>query len=162
MSRLARAMISSMAIGLVAIASGCGDGANGAEAGDRRQLTPALTKQVLEELPYRYEFRQVPLPKGAIGAVAGRAHGKHRTYIDFGIALGENALPVPVSDAGAADFARYPGFAFTSNLIVEVRNGKFASGRQLRTQAQWLEASNMVVEMAGKLCRAITGRPCPV
>ncbi len=160
--RHAKKAMLSAAIGLTVAAVGCGDGVSTAEAGADRQLTPVLTKRALRTLPYRYEFREVPLPEGASGAVAGRAFGKHRTYLDFGIALGEEALPVPVPQAGATDVARHGDFIFTANVIVEDRNGHFVTGKQLHTQAQWLEANSMVVEMEGKLCRAITGRPCPV
>jgi hypothetical protein len=67
-------------------------------------LGEAEVKQLLRQLPYRFEFRPVRPPRGANGAVAGRAIGPHRTIIRFGISLGRDGEPVRLGpDTDMAD-----------------------------------------------------------
>jgi hypothetical protein len=63
---------------LACVMSGCGQ---------TLVLSAQETKDLLRQLPYRYEFRDVPAPEGAEVAIAGRAIGRHRTILNFGIAL---------------------------------------------------------------------------
>ena len=58
------------------------------------------TKRLLRQLPYRYKFRSVVKPEGAEAAVGGRVVGRHRTTVNFGIALGRGHYGVPVPRAG--------------------------------------------------------------
>jgi len=148
--------------------AGCGGdaGAEGGIAGgsgEARVLSAKETKQLLRKLPYRYEFRQVATPEGAETAVAGRAMGRHRTIINFGIALGHGYKAVSVPQAGTRYSYGYSrgGFIFTSDLLIEGSDGRLAPNPQLRTAAQQNEASEMTVTMTDRLCLAATGEHCP-
>jgi hypothetical protein len=113
---------------------------------------------LLLELPYRYRWREVRLPKGASGVLAGTVIGKHRTEVHFGISLGEEPEPVAVPQSGVHNPYYYygGGFVYTDDIIIPGGIGK-----QIQTSAQWREANMMVVKMQEKLCKAVTGRPCP-
>jgi len=63
-------------------------------------------KQLFRHLPYRYAFSHVALPKGASGAVSGRAIGAHYTVLHFGVALGSDPKPVRVPMAGTSDWTQ--------------------------------------------------------
>ncbi|MGN6258515.1 MAG: hypothetical protein ACTHN3_12325 [Solirubrobacterales bacterium] len=154
---------------LAALAVGCGSSASGdgttgagstaASNDPPRVLSTQEAKQLLQQLPYRYEFRKVKLPEGATGAVAGTAIGKHHTVLHFGVSLGTEAGAVPVPQAGVRDPYDYSaggGFVFNDDLVVAGGVGK-----QFKTGAQWEEATSMEVEMEEKLCKAATGEPCP-
>jgi len=145
---------------ILAFGSNYGPFANGeGSVGSPRVLSSGEAKRLLLRLPYRYRWRQVELPEGASGALAGTAIGKHRTFVHFGIALGTEARAVPVPHAGARDPYDYThggGFAFTDDTVV---NGE--AGKQFHTVAQWNESATMIVEMQEKLCKASTGEPCP-
>jgi hypothetical protein len=150
-------------------ASGCGNdaGANGeglGGSGGTRTLSVKETKRLLRELPYRYKFRSVAAPEGAEAAVAGRAVGRHRTILNFGIALGHGHQAVPVPKAGTIYSYGYPrgGFIFTNDIFIKGRGVRMVPNPRLHTAAQWDEASEMSVMMTDKLCRAATGEPCPI
>jgi len=150
-----------LAIALLAIVAGCGCGASAdgeATGTPPHSIDASEAKQVLATLPYRYRWRKVELPAGARDAVAGTAVGKHRTVVHFGISLGGNTDPVPVPQAGTASAYGYPRgeFVFTDDVIT--RDG---IGKQITNAAQWREGNRMVVEMEEKLCRTVTGKPCP-
>lgn len=141
---------------VIAVASyGCGDGS--------RILSSAEAKHLLLELPYQYRWRQVEPPGGASGALAGTVIGKHHTRVHFGIALGSEAEAVPVPQAGTITPVYFPrgGFVFNDDLEVPGKNETVHPGKQFHTAAQWNEAGTMVVEMEEKLCKAVTGKPCP-
>lgn len=143
-----------MALSSIAVASwGCGDGG--------RVLSSAEAKHLLLQLPYQYRWRQVEPPEGAI---AGTAIGKHRTIGHFGISLGEKPQPVPVPQVGspAQGYGGGSGFVITNDLEVPGKNETVHPGKQFHTAAQWNEAGTMVVELEEKLCKATTGKPCPV
>lgn len=130
---------------------GCGEGV--------RVLSSTEAKHLLLQLPYRYHWRQVEVPEGASGALAGTAFGKHHTIVHFGISFGTDAEAVPVPQAGARDpydYTQGGGFSFTDDTVVSGGVGK-----QFHTAAQWDEAGTMIVEMQEKLCKASTGEPCP-
>jgi hypothetical protein len=151
------ATLCGLLIGLV----GCG----GAHVEDTvSELTVPRTKKLLLALPHRYDFRVVDRPQGAYGAVAGRAYGRHHTYIDFGISLGAHPAPIPVQQAGVSEAESFPeaGFVFTANVLVQEKNGGWVAGRQLLNHAQWREANRMVTEMEQRLCQATTGGPCTI
>lgn len=147
---------------------GCGDDA-GAEgdiaggSGETRVLDAKETEQLLRQLPYRYKFRGVATPKGAEAAVAGHAVGRHRTILNFGIALGHGHYGVPVPRAGISESYGYSrgGFIFTTDTQVRGPDGRLEPGPQFKTAAQWREASHMEVVMTDKLCLAATGEHCP-
>lgn len=146
----------------VAIACGAGGCGGDSASGDSQIPSAVETKKLLLELPYRYEFRTVKGPAGASAAVGGRVFGRHSTWFDFGVSLGSNSpKPVPVP-RGGAEVVGNPGFVFSTNVLVRGENGQFKAGEQLRTRAQWRESGHMATEMEQALCRAITGRPCPV
>lgn len=129
--------------------------------------TPILgaqeTENLLRQLPYRYEFREVPTPEGAESALAGRAIGRHHTVINFGVALGHGHHGVPVPQAGISEPYSSPrdGFIFTNDLEVKDADGHLAANPHFHTAAQWNEAISMSVMMTDKLCLAITGEHCP-
>ncbi len=125
-------------------------------------MTAARAKAILRELPYQYEFRRVHLPVGASAAVAGRVYGPHRTWFDFGIAIGKNAEPVPVPHAGVFEAVGGYGFRFTNNEFVKTGANHWVPAPQFHTQAQWDEASRMATEINEKFCLTITEKPCPV
>jgi hypothetical protein len=157
----------SIAVSMWATA-GCGDnaGAEGdiaASSGETRILGAKETRRLLRELPYRYEFSSVATPEGAESAVAGRVMGRHRTIVNFGIALGHGHKAIPVPRAGTRYSYGYPrsGFIFTSDLLIERSDGSLAPNPQLRTAAQQNEASEITVSMTDKLCLAATGDHCP-
>jgi hypothetical protein len=140
----------------------CGEASG--EPGDPRVLSTAEARKLLLQLPYRFHFRPVQLPDGASGALAGTAIGEHRTIVRFGIALGREAEPVPVPKAGTRGYYDYThggGFVYTDDMLVPDKNGRMHANKQYRTNAQWYEAANMIVDMQQKLCYASTGEPCP-
>ena len=144
--------------------AGCGDaGAVGSSSGKTRVLSAKETKRLLRQLPYRYKFRRVGPPVGAEAAVAGRVVGRHRTVVNFGIALGNGHMAVPVPRAGTRYSYGFPrgGFIFTSDLLIEGLDGRLIPNPQIRTVAQQNEASDMTVSMTDKLCMAATGEHCP-
>lgn len=151
------------------IALGCGDG-SGAEgvpvAGTSGSsvLSAKETKRLLRQLPYRYEFKPVTKPEGAEAAVAGRAVGRHRSILNFGIALGHGNDGVPVPQAGTIYPYGYPrgGFIFTSDEFVKGAGGRrMERNPRLHTAKQWDEVAEMSVNMTDKLCLAATGEHCP-
>jgi hypothetical protein len=149
-----------LALLLVAAAPGCGSDASG--NGGPRELSAIDAKTVLRELPYRYAFKDPSIPDGASGAVSGRVYGPHETWFDFGIALGDDADPVPVPRAGISEAVGNPGFVFTTNQLIPVGRFHWKTAPQLRTPARWHESSKMATDMEEQLCRAATGKPCPV
>jgi hypothetical protein len=135
---------------------GCGGGAAGNET-----LTESEVKGLLRTLPYRIDFRKVVIPNGADGAVAGRAYGRYKTVLNFGIALGSSPGPVPVPHAGTKESYGYPngGFLLTDDLNLREVSGELVP---TKTFKQWREAGRMEVAITDKLCRAATGEPCPI
>lgn len=153
-----------LTVALVAASSGCGNSANQSGSdGSPQVLTSAEAKHLLLELPYRYRWRQVEPPEGASGAVAGTVIGNHHTIVHFGISLGTEPEAVPVPPAGTVTPYYYygGGFVFNDDLEVPGGNDTVHPGRQFHTAAQWNEAGTMVVEMQEKICKAVTGKPCP-
>lgn len=128
--------------------------------GETQVLSVEETKDLLRQLPFRYEFREVPTPDGAEAAVAGRAIGRHHTELNFGIALGHGSEPVLLRRS-PAEIDRQRSFIFTSDALVRGSDGRLESAPQLKTPAQWREATNMEVLMTDRLCRATTGEHCP-
>lgn len=145
---------------LVVVGLGCGSDASG---NDRpSELSETDAKAIVQELPYRYVFRETAIPNGANGAIGGRVYGPHKTWFDFGIALGDGASPVPVPRAGISEAVGNPGFVFTANQVIPVGRLHWKPAPQLRTAAQWDESSHMATEIVERLCHAVTGEPCPV
>ncbi len=154
------------AVALAAVGMGCGEDAEGetsADGGDTRVLSAPETKQLLQRLPYRYQFRLVSTPQGAEAAVAGRVVGPHHTVLNFGVALGHGNHGVPVPRAGTAESYGYPrgGFIFTTDTFIKGPGGRLVPNPKLKTAAQWRESSHMEVMMTDKLCVAATGAHCP-
>jgi hypothetical protein len=145
---------------LMSVALGCGSDASG-DSG-QRELNVIEAKTILQELPYRYAFKEPAIPQGASGAIGGRVYGPHKTWFDFGIALGDDASPVPVPRAGISEAVGNPGFVFTANQVIPVGRFHWKRAPQLRTAAQWDESSHMATEIVERLCYAVTGEPCPV
>ena len=148
---------------VLVIASGCGSADLGGASitksiSSRPVLSTEAAEGLLRRLPYRYRWRDVELPQGASGALAGTAIGRHRTIVHFGISLGAEPEAVPVPQAGTLSPYYYygGGFVFNDDLVLPKGVGK-----QFHTAAQWDEATTMVVEMQEKLCKAATGEACP-
>ncbi|MFL5901453.1 MAG: hypothetical protein ACJ75S_09685 [Solirubrobacterales bacterium] len=139
---------------------GCGGDAGPASS---KVLGANKMKQLLRQLPYRYTFRPVAKPKEAEAAVAGRAVGRHRTVVNFGVALGHGRYGVSVPHVGTRYSYGYPrdGFIFTNDTLIEEPDGSLAPNPKHHTAAQQNEASNMTVSMTDKLCIAATGEHCP-
>jgi hypothetical protein len=125
-----------------------------------RTLTASQAKRLLQQLPYHYQFRSVALPRGASGALAGTAIGRHHTVLHFGLALGQKPGPVPVPRAGTKGVYGYGGYIYTDDLEVPGKREKWEPGPQFQTEAQWNEAGHMEVQMEEQLCKAETGEPC--
>ena len=148
---------------LVWAITGCGGAAGAAGSGETKVLSAKETKRLLRQLPYRYTFRPVAKPKEAEAAVAGRAVGRHRTVVNFGIALGHGHYGIPVPRAGTEESYGYPrgGFIFTDDLFIKGSDGRLESNPHFHTAPQWNEATSMSVAMTDKLCLAATGEHCP-
>ncbi len=153
------AVFASLLLGLGVI--GCGGGAK-AEGDEQQTLSAAEAKAALRELPYQYKFRTVAVPRDSTAALAGRAYGPSHTSFDFGIALGDGSAPVPVAQAGISEAVGNPGFVFTTNLVVPVGPAEWENSKQIHSTKQLHTAGDMATEMEEHLCRAITGKPCPV
>ena len=127
-------------------------------------MTASEARHVLRQLPYEYQFRPVPLPDGANGALAGRVRGPHDTSFEFSIALGRHPGAVPDPQSGTANAVGVPvaGFVFNDNILIKGRHGNWVTSKEIHTAAQSTESSNMHLEIEEKLCRAATGKPCPV
>jgi len=160
--RKQKLIYSGLALILPLLLVGCGaaGGSSAVNGGSVRILTTSEAKHLLLELPYRYKFRPVALPRGASGALAGTAIGRHHTVLHFGLALGQEPYPVPVPRSGTEEAYGYGGFVYTDDLEVPGKHGKWEPGPQYKTNAQWNEAGHMEVQMEEKLCRAETGEPC--
>lgn len=153
---------------VIAAFAGCGSAAgHGSRTATEpdpavRVLSAPQTKQLLLQLPYHFHWREVELPKGATGGVAGAVIGRHQTIVHFGISLGTEPEPLPVPNAGISNTYYYygGGFVFTDDTLVQGKEGSVQPGRQFHTASQWRESGNMVVRMQEKLCRAATGKAC--
>jgi hypothetical protein len=153
-----RVVFTLLGLAVAVLVAGCGGSALG--DGAEHILSTAEAKHAILELPYRYSFKKVELPAGDSGAVAGRVVGKHHTRIDFGIGLGKEPNGVPVPRAGTGESYGYGSFIETDDLQVPGKSGKWVTGPQIDTKAQWHEANQMIVEIEEKLCRAATEEPC--
>lgn len=132
-------------------------------SGGMRLLTAQEVKRTIRQLPYRFEFRSIPSPDGAYSAVAGRAIGRHRTTVNFGISFGRAADAVPVPRAGTDSTYTYHNlFVYTDDLQWRNAKGTLVSNPRLKSGAQWREAIEINVDITGRLCRLATGEPCPV
>lgn len=162
-----RAALPLVLLGMAIAMSNCSCGASADGQGSdqpTRVLSSREAKLLLLRLPYRYRWRQVELPDGASGALAGTVIGRHHTVVHFGIALGTGAEAVPVPRAGTVTPVYYSrgGFVFNDDLEVPGKNESVHPGKQFHTAAQWNEAGTIVVEMEETLCKAATGEACPV
>jgi hypothetical protein len=165
-----KALLTYLVVGIAAAWALAGCGANlegspvGGASGETHVLSVEESKQALRQLSYRYKFRRVPNPLGAEAAVAGRAIGPHHTVLNFGISLGRRTKGVPVQGVGTAESYGYSrgGFTLTTDMFVRSPSGRLVPGPQFKTEAQWREASHMEVMMTDKLCKAATGKPCPI
>jgi hypothetical protein len=127
-------------------------------------LTVKQAKEVLEKLPFRYNYKDVRLPRGATGAVAGKISGPRHTSFAFSLTLGKDSVPIPVPESGVGNAVgvKRPGFIFNSNTLVKRANGTFAPSRELGGQAQLHEAGQIQFRTEEALCRAAIHKPCPV
>ncbi|HEX6456884.1 MAG TPA: hypothetical protein VF009_10255 [Solirubrobacterales bacterium] len=130
--------------------------------GGTKTLSEGETKQLLRQLPYRFEFQSVAVPSGASGAVAGVAYGPHHTVLRFGVSLGSEGEPVSLgphsdlADATGGETFRVTG---DDTLIV---GGKLQFNPRIKTRAQWNTVTTMHVDIEEKLCRATEGHACPI
>lgn len=141
------------AILLAIVVTGCSDA---------KALSEGETKELLRELPYRFEFRPVDKPDGATGAVAGTAYGPYGTVVRFGVSLGLGGAPVSLGPH--SDLANATGgetFRVTGDDMLVV-NGKLKANPRLKTGAQWQESAKMLVDIEEKLCEATEGKPCAI
>lgn len=149
----------------LSVLAGCG-GTGEADESHARQtqfLTGGEIRQTLSRLPYRFRYRSVDVPDGAVSAVAGTAYGRHGTVLNFGIAFGGSAEAVSVPKAGIDSSFGYRGlFVFTDDFMYRNAKGKLITAPQLKTGAQVSEASRISVGITDRLCKSATGEPCPV
>ena len=155
--RRAAGAVAALAFALALFAlplQGCGSGTE--------TLSEAEAKELLRELPYRFEFSPVATPDGADGAVGGTVFGPHRTHIRFGISLGEGAGKVslgPDTDFGNGGGTETAHLTADDTLMVD---GKLQINPRFKTRAQWETAATMHVSIEEKLCKATEGHPCPI
>jgi hypothetical protein len=123
-----------------------------------RTLDEAEAKRVLEQLPYRLDFRPTPPPPHSSGAIAGRVVGPGGTVVRFGVSLGRGADPVRLGP-GSANQATGRTFRLSDDTAVLVA-GRPQIADHLDTLAEWKEAVRIVVDIEEQLCRATTGRSC--
>lgn len=154
--------IAVLLLGLLFAVALLGCGSDASRKSGPSELSTTEAKAILQELPYRYVFKEIPSPHGASGAIGGRVYGPYKTWFDFGIALGDDASPVPVPRAGVSEAVGNPGFVFTTNQLIPIGRVHWKTAPQLRTPARWHESSRMATDMEEQLCRAVTGKPCPV
>jgi hypothetical protein len=152
---VARAAVAVLAAAAALALQACG--------GDTKTLSKEETEQILrEELPYRFEFRPVEVPKDASGALAGVAYGPHRTVVRFGISLGRGGDRVPLGPhTDLADATGGETFRVSSDMM-EIIDGKLEQGRNIETRAQWRTSATMVVRIEDRLCKATEGKPCAI
>jgi hypothetical protein len=157
------ALLILLLLGSLVIAGGCGSATADNSNEEAGVLSAQAAKGALKRLPYRYEFRSVEVPAGASGAFGARVHGPHGTVVGIGVALGKEPRAVPVPAAGTSNAVGSPsaGFVFTNDILVPV-GSKLIANKRLRTRAQWKAANAMATAMEEELCRAATGKPCPV
>lgn len=147
-------------IACAGLASGCSTNSD-----ERHVLSELEAKQALRKLPYRFKFRLVARPAGAVGAVAGRAYGPRSTVLNFGISLGDGTKDaVPVPKAGTFNSFGYPGggFLLTNDLQTGFGDGNVISNPRLKSTKEWNIATDMSYEITEALCQAATGEPCPI
>ncbi|HEX4669312.1 MAG TPA: hypothetical protein VH275_04985 [Solirubrobacterales bacterium] len=127
-----------------------------------KTLSETATKDLLRELPYRFEFRSTPIPDGADGAVAGVARGAHGTVVRFGVSLGQGGKPISLGPH--SDLAEVGGgetFRVTNDSSVIV-DGNVETSPRIKSSAQWHDAVSIVVAIEEKLCRATEGKACAI
>jgi hypothetical protein len=128
-------------------------------------LTRQAALVALEALPYEYDLRPVKvIPRGARAAIAGEATGPGHTHLQFGVALGRRAHPVPVPVTGTTDvtFVAPANFTFTDDTLEEFAPHRFRPGPNIHSVRQERIAGEMASRMESALCRAATGRGCGV
>lgn len=129
---------------------------------DTKTLSVGETKKLLRELPYRIEFKPVTTPEDASGAVAGVAHGPHRTVLRFGVSLGRGGDPVSLGpNSNLANATGGKTFRVTTDDMIVV-GGKLRPNPRLETSAQWKTSATIAVDIEQKLCRAAEGEPCAI
>ncbi len=130
--------------------------------GGTKTLSEEETKQLLRELPYRFEFQPVEVPEDADGAVGGVVHGPHGTVLRFGVSLGRGGDPVSLGPhTNLADATGGETFRVTTDDMLVV-GGKLRPNPRLRTAPQWRMSAVMGARIEGKLCRATEGKPCAI
>ena len=140
------------------LASGCGDASSGSAATtsvSTGRLEPADVRVALRTLPFSSMVERIQGPKGNIASFRGRAHGPHDTTLEFSIGIGDPPKPVRVPGAGTRGvvWEESAGFVFNDDSAV---------ARKFTTAAQWHQVAVMAAEVYGAMCRAATGKPCPV
>jgi hypothetical protein len=132
-----------------------------ADSEEPRTLKEAEAKRVLEQLPYRLEFRPVPLPPHASGAISGRATGPGGAVVRFGVALGRGTEPVRLGPGSGIEATGGETFRLSDDATVVVA-GRPRIAARLDTMAEWKEAVRIVVDIEEQLCRATTGKSCTI
>jgi hypothetical protein len=158
--------IVAMAVTICMIATACGGSDSTAASGSAHAsaLSEGQVRSVLMSLPYRYTFREVPIPPGASGAVAGQIHGPRHTDLAFSITLGTGVNPVPVSESGDENVIGVPvaGFTINANTMAKVGPHKWGPSREVSGPGQADVAETMVFHIEESLCKAALHEPCPV
>jgi hypothetical protein len=131
--------------------AGCGSSstepsplANGAQ-GHSQALSAALIKHLLTTLPYRYDFKEIDVPKGDDAAVAGTVWLPGKGRAKFGSAFSSRGNTVQVGTSREA-----------SSLSFE-----YAAG-SISITSEGLSGSSMVFNIEEKLCRWTTGKGCGI
>jgi hypothetical protein len=162
-----RRLIQLSTLAILASVLGIGCGAGGTASSPQSSTGPlrvSEAKRLFRELPYSIQFEPVRPPDGADGAFAGRAVGSHGTIVHFGVSLGDRPAAVPLPGAGTASAFgdSRDGFVYNDDLQVPGPGHTWIRSARFRTAAQWSEATTMSVKMMEKLCRAASGKPCPI
>jgi hypothetical protein len=134
----------------VALFTGCGgSGSRGAEPLQVDQLNA-----LLQDLPYVTRVREIPAPAGdddAFEVVAKRGH----LTVHLTAAVGDPPLPVELPGPGPSGEIGIPSLelAFDSDTN---------DVHRFKTHRESIEAVNMAVDIEERICRKVSGEPCPV
>jgi hypothetical protein len=140
------------AAGLLVLLAGCGGSASGNPATGK--LKPVDVRPALRALPYEIVVKRVQGPGRNLASFRGRAHGSHKTTVEFSIGIGDPPRVLSVRGVGTQNVAweEASGFVYNDN----------AWPTEFKTSAQWRRAAKMSVAIWESLCEAATGEPCPV
>lgn len=119
------------------------------------KLEPSDVRPALRVLPYDLKLRRVKGPFDNAASFTGKAQGPHHATLKFSIGIGNPPHAIPVPSAGTKHVEWFEEMNFVFNDDGEI-------GLKFETAAQWREVARMATDIVERLCRAATGKPCPI